>query len=265
MDERIIVSMTSYPKRINNVAKSIYYILNEQTRTPDEIHLWLCEEEFPNKEYDLPQDLVYIKNNSSKVFLHWVDNNTYCHKRHEYFKIGKNGDCVFLIDDDVYYNSHLIEYCMLVHNKYPNCIVSYNIYSQHVYKGFKIIYDDPILNLNFPRFDTRFCGQSMIPYDLYPKDVLLDYNQEIRDKICPVCDETYLNPFIVRDNIPIYHLNLGWGVDIDSSISHNDGLCVYTHVKESNGYERRDNWLKQVLNHYPDILEIYKSKYKYGE
>ena len=56
-NERIIVSMTSYPKRITNVSKSIFYLLNKQTVKPDEIHLWLSTEEFPNKEKDLPDDL----------------------------------------------------------------------------------------------------------------------------------------------------------------------------------------------------------------
>ena len=50
MSERVIVSMTSYPKRITNVGKAIYLLLTKQTRKPDEIHLWLAEPEFLNKE-----------------------------------------------------------------------------------------------------------------------------------------------------------------------------------------------------------------------
>jgi hypothetical protein len=47
MNERILVSMTSYPARITNVGKAIFLLLNKQTRKPDEIHLWLAEPEFP--------------------------------------------------------------------------------------------------------------------------------------------------------------------------------------------------------------------------
>ena len=38
MSERVIVSMTSYPKRIVNVGKGVYYLLTKQTVKPDEIH-----------------------------------------------------------------------------------------------------------------------------------------------------------------------------------------------------------------------------------
>ena len=85
--ERIIVSMTSYPGRITNVRKAIYYLLTKQTVKPDEIHLWLAEPEFPNREKDLPEDLNNIIEVCDNVFLHWLPKNTYCHKRQEYFNM----------------------------------------------------------------------------------------------------------------------------------------------------------------------------------
>ena len=89
--EKIIVSMTSYPKRIKNVPRSAYFLLDKQTVKPDEIHLWLSVEEFPNKEKDLPDDLnTFIE--CDAIILHWVPKNTYVHKRHEYFKIAKDTD-----------------------------------------------------------------------------------------------------------------------------------------------------------------------------
>lgn len=94
MNERVIVSMTSYPARISNVGKSIYLLLTKQIRKPDEIHLWLAEPEFPNKEKDLPQDLQAMLN-VDNVFLHCLPKNTYAHKKHEYFKIANDNDCVF--------------------------------------------------------------------------------------------------------------------------------------------------------------------------
>lgn len=136
MNERVIVSMTSYPARISNVGKSIYLLLTKQIRKPDEIHLWLAEPEFPNKEKDLPQDLQAMLN-VDNVFLHCLPKNTYAHKKHEYFKIANDNDCVFLIDDDVRYADDLIENCMKAHNIFPEAIVAYNLYSQHIYRGKK--------------------------------------------------------------------------------------------------------------------------------
>lgn len=86
MNERVIVSMTSYPARISNVEKSIYLLLTKQIRKPDEIHLWLAEPEFPNKEKDLPQDLQAMLN-VDNVFLHCLPKNTYAHKNTNILKL----------------------------------------------------------------------------------------------------------------------------------------------------------------------------------
>ena len=94
--ERIIVSMTSYPKRIMNIEKSIFYLLTKQTVKPDEIHLWLSIEEYPNQYNDLPENIRLLID-SDTIILHWVQKNTYVHKRHEYFKIAQDNDLVFLI------------------------------------------------------------------------------------------------------------------------------------------------------------------------
>lgn len=263
MSERVLVSMTSYPGRISNVSKSIWLLLFKQIRRPDEIHLWLAEPEFPNREKDLPQDLQKLLSIPC-VKLHWVEKNTYVHKRHEIFKITNDNDCVFLIDDDVRYSDDLIRKVMETHDKFPNCIVCYNQYPRHQYSGRKIIYGigareiKPEANLN------RWCGQSMIPSKLYPKDILSEENQSIRDITSPVSDECWFQPWTVFYDIPIYHLKYGWGIDLDSNKGKLSGLVSWSHKKDENGYEKRDNWLYDVLNKYPKILEKFKRLFNYG-
>ena len=58
----VIISLTSYPLRINYVHKTIKSLL-EQTLKPKKIILWLAESEFPNKNKDLPKNLLLLKNN----------------------------------------------------------------------------------------------------------------------------------------------------------------------------------------------------------
>ncbi|BBA48039.1 hypothetical protein BBJK_01506 [Bifidobacterium bifidum LMG 13195] len=53
---QIIVSMTSYPARINTVHLAIRSLLAQKV-LPDKIVLWLCKSDFPNRETDLPQTL----------------------------------------------------------------------------------------------------------------------------------------------------------------------------------------------------------------
>lgn len=262
-NERIIVSMTSYPKRITNVSKSIFLLLTKQTVKPDEIHLWLSTEEFPNKEKDLPEDLQKLLE-FDVATIHWLPKNTFVHKRHEYFKIAQDNDLVFLIDDDVRYADNLIETVMNTHKKFSNCIVCYNRYPKHEYRNKKIIYgyaapeNEPKANLN------RWCGQSMIPAKLYPKECLSEENQNIRDKVDPVSDECWFQPWTVYYDIPIYHLNFSWGIDIDPNIKKENGIVGWSHQIEANGLERRDNWMYAVLSNIPKLLEKYKRLFNYG-
>lgn len=261
MSERVIVSMTSYPGRISNVGKSIYLLLNYQTRKPDEIHLWLAEPEFPNREKDLPQDLQAMLN-VNNVFLHWLPKNTYCHKRHEIFKTTTDEDCVFLFDDDVRYNDRLIETVMNDHQRFPNVVINYEWYAVHVYNGRRILYPNA-RDYSQPSVNIRFCGQSMIPSKVYPKEVLSDENEKIRDEICPICDESWFTPWLVYHDIPVFCEHFGWGTDIDPKINKWHGLCSNTHAIESNGYEKRDNWLFAVLSKYNFLLKSYKDKFGY--
>jgi len=262
MSEKVIVSMTSYPGRISNVGKSIYLLLNYQRRKPDEIHLWLSEPEFPNKEKDLPSDLNLMLK-TENVFLHWLPKNTYVHKRHEIFKYTTDEDCVFLIDDDVRYADNLIQTVMETHKKYPDCIVCYNRYSKHQYNGRRIIYGPPAPE-NEPKANfNRWCGQSMIPSKLYPKEILDETHQQIRDNTSQISDECWFQPWTVYYDIPIYHLNFSWGIDIDPKKGKNTGIVAFSHQKEANGYEKRDNWMHAVITSYPEIFEKYKRMFNY--
>lgn len=256
--------MTSYPKRITNVGKAIYFLLTKQTVKPDEIHLWLSTEEFPNREKGLPADLQEMLL-IPKITLHWLNKNTYVHKRHEYFKIAKDNDLVFLIDDDVRYADNLIEAVLTTYNKFSDCIICYNRYDEHRYKGKRIVYG--FILPAYTKFinKSRWCGQSMIPAKLYPKECLKEEYQNIRNKVDPVSDECWFQPWVVYNDIPLVHLSYGWGVNIDPKIRKEDGIVGWSHQKEANGLERRDNWLAAVLDAIPKLKEKYIRLFSYGK
>lgn len=262
MSEKIIVSMTSYPKRITNAGISIYLMLTKQTLSPDEIHLWLSVEEFPGMLADLPGDLQSIVLHP-KVFIHWLPNNTYVHKRHEIFKLFDNDACVFLIDDDVIYNNALIETVMQTHRKWPNSIICYNQYSKHEYSGKHIIYGKPLPETSPKANHNRWCGQSMIPASIYPHIILDPEHQLVRNRCSPISDECWIQPWLVLYDIPVYHLSYDWGKDINPALSKTKGLCSTTHTIEANGLERRDNWLHAVLTAYPSIMNKYNKLWGY--
>lgn len=260
----IIVSMTSYPKRIINVYYSIRLLLEKQTLKPDRIYLWLSEEEFPDKENDLPAILVDLIDSNGTVKLMWVKENTYVHKRHEVFKIVKDA-YVFLMDDDVEYDPSLIENVVAIARQYPDTIVLYNRYSPHIYDGIRIKYKrekeclsgGPYIN------KIRWCGQSMIPSNLYPTVILGDSYQRIRNETSPISDECWFQPWVVYYDIPLYCCDFGWGKDIFDETGKRTGLISWSHKKE-NGFELRDLWLNRVLLSFPELFDKYEKEFNYG-
>lgn len=255
----VLVSMTSYPKRISNVATSIRLIFDKQSVKPDKLYLYLAIEEFPNKEQSLPKNLMpTIK--KYPVELVWLEKNTYAHKSLEIFKTCPSDSLVFLLDDDVEYDMCLISKCIKAHQMYPNAIVCFNRYSKHLYNGKRIVYRQTG-DYSKPRTDTHWCKQSLFPAKLFPKEVFRF--EELRDQCSPICVETWYDPFIVKNNIPILHLNFNWGKDISPAINKKEGLVKYSHEIEENGYERRDNWLYNTLKAFPEIMEIYKKRFGY--
>jgi hypothetical protein len=104
----IIVSLTSWKKRINNVSAVINSLLN-QTLKPDKIILNLSYDEFQNKEKDLPAELLSIKNDIFEI--NWVKENTNVFKKiiPTIQKFYGKEYILFSCDDDWIYGNHYIE------------------------------------------------------------------------------------------------------------------------------------------------------------
>ena len=72
-NKKIIVSMTSWPKRIDNVATVVKSLLNQDVQ-PDIIQINLSRDEFPSMT-GIPSELIELIKCNSKVQIEWVDGN----------------------------------------------------------------------------------------------------------------------------------------------------------------------------------------------
>ncbi|MBQ3415268.1 MAG: hypothetical protein IJH39_08010, partial [Clostridia bacterium] len=106
--DKLIVSFTSWPKRIQYCKHTIDLMMN-QTIVPDKIILNLSEDEFPNKKYDLPIELVNEEIDNDKFEIYWVKENTTVWKKIIPTMDRFPNDLVFSIDDDIEYPSNYIE------------------------------------------------------------------------------------------------------------------------------------------------------------
>ena len=116
--EKVIVSLTSFPARIEYVHLAIKSLML-QTYKADRIILWLAEEQFPDKK--LPQSLTDLC--SYGLEIRFVE-NLYGHKKYFYIlQEQKRNEVVITYDDDLIYPPNSIERVMKQHVKYPFSII----------------------------------------------------------------------------------------------------------------------------------------------
>lgn len=126
MNSKIIVTMTSWKGRIDNVTR-VLDTLAENTTKPNKIELNLSSEEFPEKEKELPESLVNWNKLDFEIF--WTIKNTKSFKKliPAVIRHAKD-DCVIItVDDDVLYPKDFIENFTKAAEIYPGAIISNNM------------------------------------------------------------------------------------------------------------------------------------------
>ena len=131
MNEQIIVSLTSWSKRIGNLPIVLDSIWTQSVQ-PDMVVLNLSEEEFPKKT--IPATLRDYIIAHERLRVNWVKENTRVWKKFlPTFALYPDA-LVIPIDDDMLYPPTMIEDFMRAHAKYPDRPISGNRYW---YKGIK--------------------------------------------------------------------------------------------------------------------------------
>lgn len=123
-EELRIISLTSFPPRINGVSRVVYSVLRCPEITEfDKCILVLSEEEFPNKENDLPSDLNKLID-SGLLELIWDKGNIRSHKKLMPILEKYPDATVLIIDDDVIRPKNFLKAFLEDHKKYPNDIIA---------------------------------------------------------------------------------------------------------------------------------------------
>lgn len=106
---KVIVSLTSWPKRINNVATVVKSLLNQEVK-PDIIQINLSKDEFEKRELDLPEELNDVLSKYKNVVVEWIDGNDGVFKKIIPTLKRHYGESYFLlsVDDDWIYREDYI-------------------------------------------------------------------------------------------------------------------------------------------------------------
>lgn len=118
-NDKIIVSVTSYPDRIHTVAKALESIFRQWLQ-PDAVWLVLSEEQFPGRERDLPKELLALRKKG--LVIRWVERDLKAHKNY-FYAARDNRNCILItMDDDVLYERDVTGTLYESYLKHPDCI-----------------------------------------------------------------------------------------------------------------------------------------------
>ena len=117
--EDVVVSLTTFPKRINKVWMVIDSMFRQKDQ-PSKIVLYLINEEFPEGKKALPKRLLGYEKIGLEI--RFRDINLKPHNKYFYALQEFPDKNVVTIDDDYYYNRKHISNLLEVHRKYPDCV-----------------------------------------------------------------------------------------------------------------------------------------------
>ena len=252
--EKVVVTLTSFPKRIGTVHKAINTLLN-QTYKPDVVVLWLAPEQFPRKEDDLPQNLLDLCKYG--LTIDWY------HDIKSYKKLipslKKYSDALLVTaDDDIYYPPDWLEKLVVAHIKYPNCIVCHGAHGIRFDKNGELM---PYRQWKFgtfnytPSFDAFVtCGAGA----LYASGVLYKdvTNETLFQELCPFADDIWFWSMAVLNGIPIKVVDRRvQRIDPIYEADNSNALSTL-NMMEGN---RNDIQLQNVMQHYPRLRQMIRS------
>ena len=244
----IIVSLTSHPARMP-VAHMALRSLLTQTFKPGKVILWLSEEDFPNREADLPKRVLLLK--SSGVSIEW------CHDIKSYGKLiptltNYPEHIIVTADDDIFYKNTWLKQLVMAYCNAPSFI--------HCHRARRLFFNKdttvrryhkwPVIKKRIPVSHKNFfngCGGVLYPPKCLHEDVL---NEELFMSLCPTGDDIWFWGMSVLNHVKTKVLPK---IDFNLTLTPNSQDCA---LWLQNCRDKNDKMLDALFTHYPEILDI---------
>ena len=186
---KVIISLTSFPARIDKVYLCINSLLRQSVRA-DKIVLWLADTQFPNGS-GIPESLKRLVGEKFEI--------RFCDDLRSYKKIFYSAqqfkdDIIITVDDDTLYPEDWLLNLINTYIKYPDCVCCYRAHKIVLKSGKIAPYSEWIgLSPNETGPDS-FLVPIGVGGVLYPPtffdDVEFDF-EKIKD-LCPKADDLWL-------------------------------------------------------------------------
>lgn len=239
-----IVSLTTFPARIEYVWIAIESIIRQQVR-PEKIILWLSAEQFGSID-TLPKQLLRQQENGLDIRL--VEGDVRSHKKYAYAFKEYTNKKIILIDDDIIYKSDFVKNLVDTYDKIEvgkKVVCSYAMHMQYDDKGVLLPYKKWYCNKEYGEnsdvnlFFGSGGGVIGMAKDFHP-DLT---NIELAVRLTPTADDVWLNTMVKLAGAKTY--KIGKGLFFPIIIS--DDKVLY---KENIGGSSNDSQLSEIMHYY---------------
>lgn len=250
----LIVSLTSFPQRMHDIQYCIYSLL-DQTVKPDRIILWLAEDQYPNKENDIPQEVLRFKDYG--LSIKWCE-NLYSYKKLIPTLIEYPDAIIITTDDDIFYEKDCIEKLYNSYIETPDAICCH--------RGHKVKTDKSGNIANYKQWKKKIKGESIDyknfftgagavlypPHSLY-KDIT---DIELFTKLAPKADDIWFWAMAVLNSTKIKVIKNNISDLTYINPERERGLTGELTLFSSNKKGGNDTQMENILSHYPQIKKI---------
>jgi len=195
-ERKYIVSLTSFPARINDVWISIETILR-QSYKPDMVLLWLSKNQF--KDEKLPQNLLNLQDRG--LTIRYINEDLRSHKKYIYALEEFPDDYIITLDDDLYYEKDLILNLVELKKKHPNCVPTNRAHKIKIHSDNVEPYRKWLHN-TIDALPSNLIVQTGGYGTLYTKsDLYKDYNSiEKIKELAPCADDLWMKIMVLLGN-----------------------------------------------------------------
>ncbi|WP_051188399.1 hypothetical protein [Proteocatella sphenisci] len=244
-NENVIISLTTFPARINKVWLTIESLMRQTVR-PQKIILWLAESQFESRD-ELPKRLLALQKYGLEIKF---CDDLRSHKKYYYSMLHHPEKIIVTVDDDTFYPESLLENLLETHKKYPESVCC-NLAHAITFKDGKINKysewksgSDGVIG---PSHNIMPIGCQGV---LYPPNLL---NENLFDKnqikeLCPLADDIWLKAMATINNVRTVKVN-------SNSITYVDIIAFrdVSLTKVNVGQNLNDKQIRAVLDRYPEV------------
>lgn len=240
--EKIVISMTSFPARLNVVHYAVRALL-QQSYKPDRIILWLTEEEC--HDITIPKELEDLKQYGLEI--KYAPANLRPHNK-LYFTLKECPDCVVIsVDDDNVYSTKLVEGLFKAHQVHPEAVCCNMSHEILLKNGKPDLYDNWYGGADGRDGLSNYYVALGVGGVLYPPNCFDDeyFDQKLIRELALSADDLWLKITEIRLGIPVFKISK------DSKIPYViGGTQKVTLGKENNGMKKNDINMKKLCEHY---------------